>query len=251
VVLLDSEARVSLLIDGETKWWNQTLVRAIFRREEADLICSLPICPRPQSERLIWAGSKNGEFSVRSAYHFAKGMAESNEGSCSNVENCSQAWRKIWNLRGTRVVKTFLWKSCNNILATKSNLYRKGISQDPLCPICGLELEMVGHCLWSCSSAQDLWWEGPSVIQKSACVEDTFMNIFLNLHDKLSEEDLQLVAFTARLIWLRRNEVVFGGELTAPPIIFKRAKDQLEAYTSAEVASHELVVTTQILLDYL
>lgn len=45
VVAMDSEARVTMLIDEETKWWNQPMFRAIFRREEADLTCSLAICP--------------------------------------------------------------------------------------------------------------------------------------------------------------------------------------------------------------
>lgn len=96
------------------------------------------------------------------------------------------------------MVKTFLGKSCNNILATKSNLHKRGITQDPLRPICGLEPETVGHCLWSYPSAQHVWLEYPSRIQKCACVDDSFMNILLQLNDKLGEDDLQLIMITAR-----------------------------------------------------
>lgn len=35
VSILDVEARVSLLIDVDTKWWNKHLVHAIFNKEEA------------------------------------------------------------------------------------------------------------------------------------------------------------------------------------------------------------------------
>lgn len=105
IVILDSEARVSMLIDEETKWWNQVLVRTIFRRKEADLICSLANCPRLQSDWLVWARSKNGDFSIRSAYHFAKGMVEGSIGSSSSLEQDSKMWKMIWNIRG-RLGKT-------------------------------------------------------------------------------------------------------------------------------------------------
>jgi hypothetical protein len=39
---LDSEAKVSALIDTDTMWWNIPLIQEIFMKEEAELICSIP-----------------------------------------------------------------------------------------------------------------------------------------------------------------------------------------------------------------
>jgi hypothetical protein len=64
VRILDSEARVSSLINRDTKWWDTQLVHSVFRKEEADLICSIAICPRQYNDRMVWVGTKNGEFSV-------------------------------------------------------------------------------------------------------------------------------------------------------------------------------------------
>jgi hypothetical protein len=44
---------------------------------------------------------------------------------------------------------SILWKACNNILSTKANLSKQGVTQDDKCPICNLETESVGHGLCS------------------------------------------------------------------------------------------------------
>jgi hypothetical protein len=109
------------------------------------------------------------------------------------------------------VVSNFLWKACNGILPTMVNLHKKGISDDSLCPICRREEESVGHIIWNCPSARDVWSECPMNLQKCPSVDADFITIFWMLHERLGEDELQLMAVVARLIWLRRNTVVFGG----------------------------------------
>ena len=67
-----------------------------------------------------------------------------------------------------RVVKLFLWQVCNNILSTKENLCKKRIIDEPLCPVCRLEVKTVGHVLWSCFAAHDVWLECNASIQNVA-----------------------------------------------------------------------------------
>lgn len=67
--ILGSEARVGELIDRDLNWWNVPLVNSVFPRGIAEKICGLAICPRLQQDRVIWVGTKNGVFSVRSTYH--------------------------------------------------------------------------------------------------------------------------------------------------------------------------------------
>jgi hypothetical protein len=94
--------------------------------------------------------------------------------------------------------------------------------------------ETVCHALWNCPTALDVWLECPSRIQKSVVVEDSFLNIFQQMHDKFDVEDLQFIAITARLIWLRRNDVVFGGEFLSPSAVIRREKEQQDASNSAD-----------------
>ena len=112
----------------------------------------------------MWAGMKKGIFTVRSAYHMAKESSLADECECSTEGNKERMWKALWKLNCPRVVHLFLWKACNNILPTKANLFKRGVTQDDKCPICNLEMESVGHSLWSCQAANDVWLECPMQI---------------------------------------------------------------------------------------
>jgi hypothetical protein len=97
--ILDKESKVSALIDEDTKWWNPSLVSDIFNADKAALIYNIPISPIRQHDTLVWLGTKNGDFSVKTAYHMAKVHMESSKGSSSNPGLSKQFWRKIWNIK--------------------------------------------------------------------------------------------------------------------------------------------------------
>jgi hypothetical protein len=67
--VLEPTATVSELLEENTKWWNSHLVESIFSPEEAQLIQSLPPSSMDQPDVLIWRGSDNGVFTVKSAYY--------------------------------------------------------------------------------------------------------------------------------------------------------------------------------------
>jgi hypothetical protein len=62
VSILDREARVCSLIDTDSKWWNRQMIYAIFRKEEADLICGMAICPRQRSDCMPYGVGKYQEW---------------------------------------------------------------------------------------------------------------------------------------------------------------------------------------------
>ena len=156
---LDEDAKVSVLIDETIRWWNVPMVEAIFNLEEANAICRLPICSSTQLDKLVWGAAKNGQFSVKSAYHVAMEMGRRYEGSCSSEGSSRSLWRRIWCLSGPRVVKLFMWQACNDIHPTNENSLKRTVLTEALCPICQSDIESVGHALWSCPAAQDVWHE--------------------------------------------------------------------------------------------
>jgi hypothetical protein len=186
-----------------------------------------------QKDKIVWADTKKGIFTVRSAYHIAKELYLKNEGGCSTEGNKERMWQALWKLNCPRVVHLFLWKACNNILSTKANLSKRGVTQDDKCPICNLEMESVGHCLWSYQAAKDVWLECPMRIQKCACDEDDFLSIFTRLMERLTYEEMRLVAFIVRQIWFKRNDVVFKGEFKPPGNLIQATRTQLEQYDQA------------------
>ena len=66
--------------------------------EEAILICGMPIYPRSQSDKLVWLGTNNGQFSVKSVYHLAKEISIIDRGMCSNSINLDRLWNQIWSI---------------------------------------------------------------------------------------------------------------------------------------------------------
>ncbi|XP_040994329.1 uncharacterized protein LOC121240869 [Juglans microcarpa x Juglans regia] len=69
VSVLENNATVSSLIDPTTKQWKHALVQQIFNHGEAESIIKTPISCLNIRDRLVWQGTKNSEFSVRSDYH--------------------------------------------------------------------------------------------------------------------------------------------------------------------------------------
>jgi hypothetical protein len=106
--------------------------------------------------------------------------------------------------------------------------------EDSLCPIFKQEGELVEHILWTCELARDIWAECSSKLQKCATMEVSFANLFMKLADKLDVVEMQKVVVVARLIWFRRNNVVFGGDFMSPKHILETASSQLENFSKAE-----------------
>jgi hypothetical protein len=66
--ILDPEATVSELFQEGSSWWNTQLLHSIFPLDEVQLILSIPLGSKIQQDTLLWRGTTNGLFSVRSAY---------------------------------------------------------------------------------------------------------------------------------------------------------------------------------------
>jgi len=92
---LHHEARVNTLIDLGSGWWNFDLIQAIFYVEEAARICSLVISPLKHDDKLVWTSSKNGCFSVRSAYHLEMNRRVQEKGKSSKTREIPAFWKSI------------------------------------------------------------------------------------------------------------------------------------------------------------
>jgi hypothetical protein len=126
VRILNSDATVSALIHRDLRWWNVSLVHEIFLQDKAELICSIPICPGSQRDRLVWTGTKNGLFTVKSAYHLAQATNDSGAGECSSSVKLAQQWKNVWSIKGPPMVNLFCGKlvvrSCQPELICSGNM---------------------------------------------------------------------------------------------------------------------------------
>lgn len=188
-VLLDPNASVSELIDQDTKWWNINILENLFLKEEIQLILSLPISTANQGDKQIWRGTKNGLFSVKSAYFLQKEMEQRGVAETSFRRGVSKVWQEIWKLRLPNVEKNFLWRACHEILPTRVNLHRRKIVEDALWPQWGSEAESVIHALWQCPAAVDVWSVGGKKLQKWSSKGSDFLQLVEKVFSRCDSEE--------------------------------------------------------------
>jgi hypothetical protein len=242
--ILDPDAKVRELINREVNCWNKPLLDEIFLPNEVLAILSIPLSSTNQGDRLIWRGTANGLFSVRSAYHLAKERVEQNQPESSDRGALGRSWRTPWRLRVPNAEKNFMWRACHEILPTKYNLFKQKIVSDPLCPICGLENETSLHILWECSSARDVWSSCGKTLQTSTWAGPTFSHIVKEIFACEEEVIKQFVALV-RKIWTRRNSAIFEGKFAHPDVLVHQAKESVTDYESAQVSLRLRALTVE------
>lgn len=145
---LDLECRVREFVNLDGSW-NLDMFR--FWLPE-DVICRIINIPPPHPDsgldRVVWARSTSGVFSVRSAYGALK------ESTWKPPDNQLE---HIWKYPGPQRVRIFLQLAYQQRLLTSSERVRKGIGHCSSCTLCGHEIEDLAHVLQDCPFAKDVW----------------------------------------------------------------------------------------------
>jgi hypothetical protein len=225
--ILDLDATMNLLIDDNTKWWDQDLLNRLFSREDSMAILTMPVSATGKEDTLIWRGT-NGVFSVRSAYHIQNDRDLATKAGGSSCDKKNKMWRIIWQLDVKSVEKNFLWRACHDSLPTRANLCSRMIISDPLCMICEQEPESVFHVLWKCPLACDVWSARCATFQKSSYEGPTFMQVVEEMYEKCHRGEFCLFVSIARRIWLRRNGLIHEGTFEHPNFPVKQAQQEVE-----------------------
>nr|POE86012.1 putative ribonuclease h protein [Quercus suber] len=96
----------------------------------------------------MWKFSKNGEFSVKSAYQVAR--QEENNG-----KSFQGSW--IWKLDILPKIVHFLWLSYHGSIPVQGVLAARGINCDKCCPLCKCSEETIPYLLRDYNLAHDFW----------------------------------------------------------------------------------------------
>lgn len=65
--------------------WNEELIKAIFWEEEGKVILIIPLERTCREDKIIWALTKNGLFTVKSAYYAVLNQQGESLATSSNV----------------------------------------------------------------------------------------------------------------------------------------------------------------------
>ena len=95
---LDPKATVDTLICDDSMTWNLPLLHSMFMANDVECILSIPLSKRkPFDVLLICNGTKQGTFSMKSAYRMLYSYQAATEASSSSSRNLAhQFWSSSW-----------------------------------------------------------------------------------------------------------------------------------------------------------
>lgn len=235
-------------MEGSPKRWNMGLIDSIFFSHEANTIKAIPLAISEYPDRIIWSGSKNGCFSVRSAYHMEMerlaGSGGSGGASTSGQDTRGQWWRALWKLNCPNKVKVFIWRFCKNALPTRPALRNRKLNVPPDCPLCGEVEESSLHVIWKCKSARQSWkdlfhdhWKEFKAGLNHCSNNLQLAGITLDIDTSI---DLGTLWTTAWMLWNLRNSLVMQGVTPATTSIVPKVRDWLEKWRQVNVEVNEL-----------
>ena len=149
--------RVSQLLTEEGEWDMGKLQRH-FMQDDIDAILTIKPCPRVEEDVIAWAPTRNGVFTVRSAYWLGmEALSRPNHGATSRAPDGHRAiWKALWGCPAPHKVHVFAWRVATNSLPTWDNKNRRNMELTNICPLCGMEREDTFHALCRCPAAREI-----------------------------------------------------------------------------------------------
>lgn len=126
---------VSDLIDHQSHTWNMSTISCIFLPIDIDSITAIPILVDSREDEVFWMPNRKGDFSVKSVYFFAKSFYLNNTPPTSKPYiNNKSFWKFIWSSSLPIWVSVSIWRAFRDRIPTRSNLSKKGIDLNIICP---------------------------------------------------------------------------------------------------------------------
>ncbi|XP_023911364.1 uncharacterized protein LOC112022977 [Quercus suber] len=204
-LFLHQDTRVSELIHMERKSWKEEVIRQLFLPVDAETILGTPLSIGLPGDRIIWAETNNGCFTVRSAYKVAMNLLHNAQNASASSDSSHWSfWRKIGDflsptrfaisLGGLVVIFSLPKITCSTLKCSR-NTYVTSVARLP-------------NPLVTCS--------GHVPKRKS-----------------FDEEKVALVVTISWSLWSNRNSVRHGGTRKTPETLVQWASHYLIDYAAA------------------
>lgn len=148
----------ALLNEDGTRWIHDRIDEE-FLPHEARAISSIPLSVSRATDCLIYFGSKDGNYTTKSAYRLLTEAEQRKKPRSSNQSSEGTFWKDLWDLDIHSKIKHFLWRASNESLPTKKSLFRRQVMRTTTCDCCHDGVEDTIHALWECQADRETWWE--------------------------------------------------------------------------------------------
>jgi hypothetical protein len=218
------DKRVSDLIDHNTGEWKVNEVNTYFDQQVAKLILVMPIYREVGEDKCVWKFTSHGEYSVRSAYHYIM------ENLVDNSDlRVTGNWMRIWKMQVPQKIKVFLWRAARGCLPTRERLRTRGVQYTDRCVHCERSFENDWHVFFGCNKVEEVWAEVGlwNFIRDRLKIANGFIDLFFQLLELLSQQNLHMFAMTLWCIWKRRNEKLWNDVDIRPDVSVRLARESL------------------------
>lgn len=228
---------VSNLLNPQGTNWDVGLLNSLFWEEDVEYILQIPIAGNHNTDDRRWFFSRSGYYSVKSAYYITRDIKKSRQAalSSSGSVTTTRNWSYIWKLRLPNTLKVFVWRLLKNGLPVTSNLVRRNISIDNVCPICKEAEETTIHAFHSCHFTRLFWALSalPATVLMTP-VHDMW-TWFSSLKQDLEHVDFERFICCCWVLWNNRNAVLHGSECRDPHEMISFAGNYRLRYEEARI----------------
>ncbi|KAJ1416432.1 Reverse transcriptase zinc-binding domain [Sesbania bispinosa] len=180
-------------------------------------------------DKLIWKLSRDGRFSVKSAYyHFTENLMEN-----THLKEPGE-WRSIWRLHVPNRVRVLIWRTLRGCLPVRTNLQKKGIVCQSIYPLCELCLENEWHLFFGCTHNMQCWQESGlwHEMELYVRVSEDFRETAFHFLKTLPMKEKSLFGMLFWSLWKRRNEKVWEGILRPASHAVNHTRETLQDWDS-------------------
>ena len=237
-------AKVVDLLDSEGTSWNVDKLHQIFYDFDVNDIKKISVGGVGTEDYHAWNFTKNGIFSVRSAYHLCMKLRRIRAGGAesSTLADAHKGWLALWSAPVPGKVKIHVWRLMRNGLAVGSELQHRNIKRGIVCVACGRE-ENVLHRFWQCPHSQFVWEiinslgashgaVPPGDVRTSRDLQQWFLEWLGKVHDS----ELDTAMMTLYHLWLSRNEARDSQQMEDPGVLAKRVINLTEEWRNIQEA---------------
>jgi hypothetical protein len=125
------------------------IVKQMFIPYEAQQILNIPILDKTQDDTITWDGNPDGNYTVKNGYQaiieWNNNASRDPSGAPSNSGTSNTIWEAMWQYNVPAKHNYLIWCILHDALPVRSNLVKRGIRIDPLCPWCNSHVETTSH----------------------------------------------------------------------------------------------------------
>ena len=145
---------------------------------------------------VAWNPSRNGIFSVRSAYRmmiktkYRRGIWIDGRAGSSSTERDEQSWKLLWGTKIPGKIHMFMWRLACHSIPTEDVRAKRNMATTSLCSLCGAE-DSWRHSLLECSMARCVWALVDGELAEHLCetTEPSAKQWLFSMIDSLSHEE--------------------------------------------------------------